>query len=183
MPELRGVDPHVGPRVMVRHHRNRRTYFILLKPSIERKLPEQGDEVPGLGRYGDTRMRRQHQAQQRGARPAGADDEERSHARHASSDAPAFPVEFEQAARQVGAKHRLQGAKPPLRISPANGKLSHSARSMRTRALSSACFAASFSAFLTRSLRNSERRPESTNRWRKLSERSRPTKALCHSRV
>src|ERR1700733_2594936 len=43
-----GVEPHVGPRVMVGHHRNSPIYFILLKQSVERKRLNQGGEVPGF---------------------------------------------------------------------------------------------------------------------------------------
>src|SRR5580692_5315325 len=39
---LCGVKPHIGPRVMVGHHRNSLTYFILLKRSVEGKLLDQG---------------------------------------------------------------------------------------------------------------------------------------------
>jgi hypothetical protein len=41
-----GAKPHIGPRVMVGHHRNGRTYFILLEQSVERKRLDQGAEVP-----------------------------------------------------------------------------------------------------------------------------------------
>src|SRR5580698_6847833 len=41
-----GVKPHIGPRVMVGHHRNGLTYLILLKRSVERKPLKQGGEVP-----------------------------------------------------------------------------------------------------------------------------------------
>src|ERR1700730_15933737 len=45
-PHFCGVKPHIGPRVMVGHHRNSVTYFILLKQSVEWKLLNQGGEVP-----------------------------------------------------------------------------------------------------------------------------------------
>jgi hypothetical protein len=53
MPKFSGVQSHSGPRVMVGHHRSGRTYFVFLKRSVEGKLLEQGDEVPGLRRYGE----------------------------------------------------------------------------------------------------------------------------------
>src|SRR5258708_1177513 len=76
-----GVKPHIGPPVMVGHHRNSLTYFILLKQSVEGKLLNQGGEVPRFWRNSDTRVRGQHQAEQCGARAARANYEERSHAR------------------------------------------------------------------------------------------------------
>src|SRR5579859_1742378 len=75
------VEPHIGPRVMVGHHRNSVTNFILMKQSVEGKLLNQGGEVPRFRRYSDTRVRGQHQAEQCGARAARANYEERSHAR------------------------------------------------------------------------------------------------------
>jgi hypothetical protein len=45
-PHFDGVKPHIGPRVMVGHHRNGATYLILLKQSVAGKLLNQGGEVP-----------------------------------------------------------------------------------------------------------------------------------------
>ena len=76
---------HIGPALVPNHRLDRAFDLRLRQGAGQRKIVHQRTQKPGFGRNMQARMASQDQPQQRGARAAGADDEERGLRNHDQS--------------------------------------------------------------------------------------------------